>query len=183
MNVPESTRIHFTFFCYLIIRLLMLRILVLHEGIDDVDSPCGSNQTPNVHPKPTHVEKHVVTFDVSVFVYFGNVCVGIFWLMSATMKKWKEKQRNLLGTGHYVASPSYRRIGKFFFQTRVVNSRFYLHTFHGDGPISMLPCFIKCYRFCSMNHTKTISKHIMQGTQKWHQKDANGLKAVPGSKH
>ena len=42
----------------------------------------------------------------------------------------------------------------FFFQTRVVNSRFYLHTFHGDGPISMLPCFIKCYLFCSMNHTK-----------------------------
>lgn len=157
---------------------------MLHEGIDDVDSPCGSNQTQNVHPKPTHVEKHVVTFDVSVFVYFGNVCVGIFWLMSATMKKMKRKTTQF--TRHralccFTILPTHWQY--FFFQTRVVNSRFYLHTFHGDGPTSMLPCFIKCYRFCSMNHTKTISKHIMQGTQKWHQKDANGLKAVPGSKH
>lgn len=183
MNVPESTRIHFTFFCYLIIRLLMLRILVLHEGIDDVDSPCGSNQTPNVHPKPTHVEKHVVTFDVSVFVYFGNVCVGIFWLMSATMKKWKEKQRNLLGTGHYVASPSYRRIGKIFFPDTRCQFAFLPPHFPWRRSYQHVAMFHKMLPFLQHEPHQTISKHIMQGTQKWHQKDANGLKAVPGSKH
>ena len=64
-NVPESTRIHFTlvariqFLSSLTAHLLKLRILVLHEGIEDVDLPCCSKQTLNVHPKPTHAEKHV----------------------------------------------------------------------------------------------------------------------------
>ena len=72
-------------------------------------------------------------------------------------QRWKnEKKNNAIysAPGIMLLHHPTDALARFFFQTRVVNSRFYLHTFHGDGPISMLPCFIKCYLFCSMNHTK-----------------------------